>query len=122
MWSLYFAPVSSITRWQYRLICLSTGQSKNQSNPTQPAKEKDDTPAAVPPEKLFSKPFLEQQFPEYYGEKAPRPLPSSGGLQQLIDLFNRLGSEGWEYYSREEIGGANLLIFRRPLADNAPNP
>lgn len=113
--------MSSLTRWQYRLICLSTGQSKTQSNPAQPAKEKEDAPAAIPPEKLFSKPFLEQQFPEYYGEKAPRPLPSSGGLQQLIDLFNRLGSEGWEYYSREEIGGANLLIFRRPLADANPN-
>ncbi|WP_338442070.1 hypothetical protein VZG28_02935 [Synechococcus elongatus IITB4] len=105
--------MSSITRWQYRLICLSTGPSKNQGSSAH------DTPTSTPPEKLFSKPFLEQQFPEYYGDKAARPLPSSGGLQQLIDLFNRLGSEGWEYYSREEISGVNLLIFRRPLADGS---
>ncbi|QFZ91515.2 hypothetical protein [Synechococcus elongatus] len=109
----------TIPRWQYRLICLSMGQTKSQGSA--PPATQENAPAATPPEKLFSKPFLEQQFPEYYGEQAPRPLPSSGGLQQLIDLFNRLGSEGWEYYSREEIGGVNLLIFRRPLPDDAPS-
>ncbi|AZB72605.1 hypothetical protein [Synechococcus elongatus] len=104
-------------RWQYRLVYLSTSPSKPQaSGSTSQA----DTPATSP-EKLFSKPFLEQQFPEYYSDKAQRPLPSSGGLQQLIDLFNRLGSEGWEYYSREEISGVNLLIFRRPLQDDTPS-
>lgn len=108
--------MSSITRWQYRLVHLATGQSKSQASSST-----EESPSAIPPEKLFSKPFLEQQFPEYYSEKAQRRMPSSGGLQQLIDLFNRLGSEGWEYYSREEINGVNLLIFRRPLQDDAPS-
>ncbi len=101
-----------IPRWRYRLVSLSA-----QSSPSSPQRPPSPPPAgkAAPQEQPFTRSFLQQQFPEYYGDKASRPLPTGGGLAELVDLFNRLGADGWEYHSREEIGGYSLLIFRKPL-------
>lgn len=101
-----------IPRWRYRLISLSTRSTPSASRPA--ASPSSATPG--PQDQPFSKSFLQQQFPEYYGDEASRrSLPTSGGLAQLVDLFNRLGADGWEYHSREEIAGYSLLIFRQPV-------
>jgi hypothetical protein len=103
-------------QWEYKLVYL------NINSRPQPQSLADDRPPAGPPgqpaEALFSKEFLEQQFPEYYSEDKPKPKPQeppkSGGIQQLADFFNHMGADGWEYISREEIANVTLLIFRRP--------
>jgi hypothetical protein len=68
-------------------------------------------------EAVFSKAYLEKEFPGFYGAppaggEPPREHPAN----QLRGFINLQGREGWQLLGVYPVGVLQMMIFRRPLA------
>ena len=57
--------------------------------------------------------FIKKQFPEQYQEEKGLTFPD-----QINNLLNIFGKEGWQLISVEDLEGFILFIFFRKISDN----
>ena len=119
-----------MSRWEYQVIHLNVedssktpqapgpapGTPPNQP-PTQPAAE---TPP-VTGQPVFSKAYLEQEFPDFYSN--PPSQPPQGQQQanhpalQLQQFLNGHGQQGWSLVGIYPLGSLLMMFFRRRIAE-----
>lgn len=116
-------PTPAMERWEYQVIHLNVEASA----PAPPA-----APTAPPPsgepatgtppiraEAVFSKEYLEKEFPGFYGAAPPAGAGASARehpANQLRGFLNLQGRDGWQLLGIYPVGQLQMMIFRRPLA------
>jgi hypothetical protein len=119
-------------RWEYQVIHLNVEPpAPAPAPPSQPP------PPAAPPaiapgegappirvEAVFSKEYLEKEFPGFYGAPSPPGAPArEHPATQLRGFLNLQGRDGWQLVGFYPVGQLQMMIFRRPLlveASEAP--
>lgn len=106
-------------RWEYLVIHLNV-EAPTPAPPQPPAK-----PPAVEPEPgtppirveaVFSKEYLEKEFPGFYGSVPPPGAPHrEHPANQLCEFLNQQGRDGWHLLGIYPVGRLQMMIFRRPL-------
>jgi len=128
-----------VSRWEYQVIHLNVEDSSTASQtpgpgpaaaPQQPATP----PAAAPPpiagQPVFSKAYLEQEFPDFYSHPPSQPpqQPPQGQQQpnhpalQLQQFLNGHGQQGWSLVGIYPLGSLLMMFFRRRIAEPAAQP
>ncbi len=108
-------------RWEYQVIHLNVEAPTPAQPPAPPA------PPTAPPaeepaagaapirvEEVFSKEYLEKEFPGFYG--APPAAGASARehpANQLKAFLNLQGHEGWQLLGIYPVGQLTMMIFRR---------
>tara|TARA_B100000401_G_C52679623_1_gene659023 strand:+ start:201 stop:647 length:447 start_codon:yes stop_codon:yes gene_type:complete len=62
---------------------------------------------------MLSPEFIKEQFPEKYLKKTGNSFP-----EQIANLLNTFGNEGWELKTIEKLAGYLLFIFMRKVTGN----
>jgi hypothetical protein len=104
-----------MVQWEYRVIHINV---EDRETPPVPDPE-------VASQKLhgvLSPAFIAREFPEQYRPEPPPGTPPRHPAQQLQDLLNQLGTEGWEMVEASQVGGMVMFVFKRPLPPPAPAP
>lgn len=109
-------------RWEYQVVHLNVEPPAPASPPPPPAAAPPviEPAEGAPPirvEAVFSKEYLEKEFPGFYGA----PPPGGGATRehpanQLRGFLNLQGREGWQLVGFYPVGQLQMMIFRRPLA------
>lgn len=105
-------------RWEYHVIHLNVeGPSGSTAAPASPAarSEPPAVPPAAKPEQVFSKEYLEKEFPGFYGSGGQPSAQEHHPAQQLRNFLNSQGREGWQLLGFFPVGQLLMMIFRRPL-------
>tara|TARA_B100001996_G_C18324156_1_gene463681 strand:- start:72 stop:434 length:363 start_codon:yes stop_codon:yes gene_type:complete len=100
--------VFSSQLWEYKIINLNVKTESNKTNNNSSSSPEKDS------EKLkgvFSPDFIRNQFPEQYKKVKKDQHPA----EQLQDLFNILGGQGWELIESSLVGRFQFFIFKRPI-------
>ena len=87
--------------WEYKILNLSVDNKQNTSHPD-PEKDSQKLKGSL------SANFIRQQFPEQYSEK--KELHPADQLQNILNL---LGNEGWELKCSEKVGRFLFFFFMR---------
>ena len=83
----------SLPRWEYKVVQLVSSPTPNPENASK---------------KLggsLSAESLKEQFPGIYSKQ--------DGRRQINDFLNRLGADGWELVTYENLSGLPVMIFKR---------
>jgi hypothetical protein len=83
----------SLLRWEYKVVQLVSSPTPNPENASK---------------KLggsLSAESLKEQFPGIYSKQ--------DGRRQINDFLNRLGADGWELVTYENLSGMPVMIFKR---------
>ncbi len=129
--------VSPVSRWEYQVIHLNVeDSSKDNQAPAQgPASGPDHPPAppeASPPvagQPVFSKAYLEQEFPDFYSNPPSPPQQPPPAQQQpnhpalqLQQFLNGHGQQGWSLVGIYPLGSLLMMFFRRRIPDPPAPP
>lgn len=103
-------------RWEYHVIHLNVEASA----PAPPAAPPSgvEPAAGTPPirgEAVFSKEYLEKEFPGFYGASPPGAPAREHPANQLRGFLNLQGRDGWQLLGFYPVGQLQMMIFRRPL-------
>jgi len=105
-------------RWEYQVIHLNVAgaQASPQASPPQKPGQ-GPAPASTPrPEAVFSKEYLEKEFPGFYGSVPSAGTPAQEHpASQLRGFLNLQGRQGWQFLGFYPLGQLTMIIFRRPL-------
>lgn len=104
-----------MTRWEYKLIHLNVAPSSGASVSTQGSAPLSPPPPSSQAASVFSKAYLEQEFPDFYahppgGGQAAQP---ANPVLQLQGFLNTQGNEGWCLIGLYPVGPLLLMVFRR---------
>lgn len=109
-------------RWEYHVIHLNvegpSGSGSGSAEAPASAAARPEPPAvppAVKPEQVFSKEYLEKEFPGFYGSGGQPSAQEHHPAQQLRGFLNSQGREGWQLLGFFPVGQLLMMIFRRPL-------
>ena len=128
-----------MSRWEYQVIHLNVEDSSKPAQAPGPgpasASQQPPTPPAAPPppiagQPVFSKAYLEQEFPDFYSNPPSQPLqqPPQGQQQpnhpalQLQQFLNGHGQQGWSLVGIYPLGSLLMMFFRRRIAEPAAQP
>ncbi|MFZ0409023.1 MAG: hypothetical protein WAM11_13060 [Cyanobium sp.] len=118
--------MQALERWEYQVIHLNVaGPNPAQPQPpgTPPSQPPAAGPPAQPPDAVFSRQYLEKEFPAFYGgPSAAGGDPQGHPALQLRGFLNGQGQEGWLLLGIFPVGQLLMMVFRRPLADGARPP
>ena len=128
-----------VSRWEYQVIHLNVEDSSQApqapgpgpaSAPAQPP-----TPPApeTPPiagQPVFSKAYLEQEFPDFYSNPPSQPPQQSPPGQQqanhpalqLQQFLNGHGQQGWSLVGIYPLGSLLMMFFRRRIPEPEVSP
>jgi len=125
-----------VSRWEYQVIHLNVEDSAKTPQapgpgPVTPPNQPPTPPAAETPpltgQPVFSKAYLEQEFPDFYSN--PPSQPPQGRQQanhpalQLQQFLNGHGQQGWSLVGIYPLGSLLMMFFRRRIAElPAPTP
>lgn len=127
-----------MSRWEYQVIHLNVEDSAKTPQapgpgpgPVTPPNQPPTPPAAETPpltgQPVFSKAYLEQEFPDFYSN--PPSQPPQGRQQanhpalQLQQFLNGHGQQGWSLVGIYPLGSLLMMFFRRRIAElPAPTP
>ena len=131
-----------MSRWEYQVIHLNVeDSSKANQGPGHAPAEGPQQPAPGAPQSpplagqpVFSKAYLEQEFPDFYSnppaqppQQPPQPQqqPNHPALQ-LQQFLNGHGQQGWSLVGIYPLGSLLMMFFRRripePPAPPMPEP
>ena len=103
--------------WEYQVIHLNIDepvQSQSVQGPQSPPPAP--SPLGASAEQLFSKSYLEHEFPRHYVHP-PLPNPQQQQQQhpalQLQDFLNGYGDQGWSLVGIYPLGPLLMMFFRR---------
>ena len=100
--------ISSSQAWEYKILNLNVKtESINSNNNISSSPEKDSKKLKG----AFSPDFIRNQFPEQYKKVKKDQHPA----EQLQDLFNIFGGQGWELIESSLVGRFQFFIFKRPI-------
>ncbi len=107
-------------RWEYQVIHLNVEAPAPAAPPAPPAAPPAVEPApGAPPirvEAVFSKEYLEKEFPGFYSSVPPAGAPAKEHpATQLRGFLNLQGRDGWQLLGFYPVGQLQMMIFRRPL-------
>lgn len=107
-------------RWEYQVIHLNVEAPTPAQPPAPPAAPPAVEPAAgaqpIRVEAVFSKEYLEKEFPGFYGTPPAAGTPAKEHpANQLRAFLNLQGREGWQLLGFYPVGQLTMMIFRRPL-------
>ena len=127
-----------MSRWEYQVIHLNVEDSSKASQAPEPgpaaAQQPATPPAAAPPpiagQPVFSKAYLEQEFPDFYSNPTSQPpqQPPQGQQQpnhpalQLQQFLNGHGQQGWSLVGIYPLGSLLMMFFRRRIPEPAAEP
>ncbi len=128
-----------MSRWEYQVIHLNVEDSSKPAQAPGPgpaaAPQQPPTPPAAPPppiagQPVFSKAYLEQEFPDFYSNPPSQPpqQPPQGQQQpnhpalQLQQFLNGHGQQGWSLVGIYPLGSLLMMFFRRRIAEPAAQP
>jgi hypothetical protein len=108
-------------RWEYQVIHLNVEPPAPAPPPAPPAASPGvEAAPGVPPirvEAVFSKEYLEKEFPGFYGAAPPAGASArEHPANQLRGFLNLQGRDGWQLLGIYPVGQLQMMIFRRPLA------
>ena len=127
-----------MSRWEYQVIHLNVEDSSKaaqapvQQPPTPPAATPSPPPAVAPTETppipgqpVFSKAYLEQEFPDFYSNPPSQPHQNQPQSQQqanhpalqLQHFLNGHGQQGWSLVGIYPLGSLLMMFFRRRIAE-----
>ena len=124
-----------MSRWEYQVIHLNVEDSSKPAQAPGPGRasapqQPPTPPAATPPpiagQPVFSKAYLEQEFPDFYSN--PPSQPPQGQQQphhpalQLQQFLNGHGQQGWSLVGIYPLGSLLMMFFRRRIAEPAAQP
>ena len=119
-----------MSRWEYQVIHLNVEDSAKTPQapgpgPVTPPNQPPTPPAAETPpltgQPVFSKAYLEQEFPDFYSN--PPSQPPQGRQQanhpalQLQQFLNGHGQQGWSLVGIYPLGSLLMMFFRRRIAE-----
>ncbi|MEB3272073.1 MAG: hypothetical protein VKJ44_10600 [Synechococcus sp.] len=105
-------------RWEYHVIHLNVEGPSGSAQAPASAAARPEPPAVPPPakpEQVFSKEYLEKEFPGFYGSGGQPNAQEHHPAQQLRGFLNSQGREGWQLLGFFPVGQLLMMIFRRPL-------
>lgn len=115
--------------WEYQVIHLNVEAPQSPAPaspppPPPPPPRPDDPAAATRPEAVFSREYLEKEFPGFYGNPPPGgPSSQEHPAVQLRGFLNSQGRDGWLLLGFYPVGQLVMMVFRRPLRGAAdPDP
>ena len=120
-----------MSRWEYQVIHLNVEDSSKASHPPVqgPASTPEPPAPAAPPapptpvagQPVFSKAYLEQEFPNFYNnppQQQPQPQQQSNHpALQLQHFLNGHGQQGWSLVGIYPLGSLLMMFFRRRIPD-----
>ena len=126
-------------RWEYQVIHLNVEDSSTAPQtpgpgpaaaPQQPATPPVEAPPPIAGQPVFSKAYLEQEFPDFYSNPTSQPpqQPPQGQQQpnhpalQLQQFLNGHGQQGWSLVGIYPLGSLLMMFFRRRIAEPAVQP
>ena len=107
-------------RWEYQVIHLNVEGAAPAPAPPGPTPGPAPAAEASPskPAPVFSKEYLQKEFPGFY-------TPNSSGqqhpAQQLQGFLNGVGQQGWSLIGVFPLGHLLMMIFRRRLSAATPS-
>ena len=123
---------SPVSRWEYQVIHLNVEDSSKASQAPSPgaasAPEQPSAPADPNPplagQPVFSKAYLEQEFPDFYSNPPSQPQQPPQAQQQanhpalqLQQFLNGHGQQGWSLVGIYPLGSLLMMFFRRRIPD-----
>ena len=87
--------------WEYKILNLNIDNTPNDPSPN-PEKDSQKLKGSLSPD------FIKEQFPEQYTKK--KELHPADQLQNILNI---LGSEGWELKCTENVGRFLFFFFIR---------
>jgi len=128
-----------VIRWEYQVIHLNVEDSSTAPQtpgpgpaaaPQQPATPPVEAPPPIAGQPVFSKAYLEQEFPDFYSNPTSQPpqQPPQGQQQpnhpalQLQQFLNGHGQQGWSLVGIYPLGSLLMMFFRRRIAEPAAQP
>lgn len=93
--------------WEYKILDLRVNSNKKENNSPSPE---------IDSKKLkgvFSPSFIKDQFPEQY-KNNPQPKHPA---DQISDVLNNFGKDGWELVESTVVGQFQFFIFKRKKID-----
>lgn len=109
--------------WEYQVIHLNVNEAASPAQQAGAAADPAPDPAAgqaaQPGLGVFSKAYLEHEFPNFYAQPHPEtpPTPTQPAsvhpAQQLQGFLNRCGEQGWLLIGVFPIGKLQMMIMRR---------
>ena len=90
-------------RWEYKILDLRVNSNKNESSSASPEIDSKKLKGA------FSPSFIKEQFPEQYKKNEEPKHPAD----QMSNILNVLGKEGWELIESTIVGAFHFFIFKR---------
>jgi len=114
--------------WEYQVIHLNVEDPvQAQSVQGPPSSPPAPSPLGASPEQLFSKTYLEQEFPRHYVHPQlpnPQQQQQQHPAVQLQGFLNGYGDQGWSLVGIYPLGPLLMMFFRRRKvgADSPPVP
>tara|TARA_Y100001968_G_scaffold51685_1_gene42620 strand:- start:95 stop:451 length:357 start_codon:yes stop_codon:yes gene_type:complete len=99
--------VSSYQKWEYKILNLNIKTESNNKNDNISSSPEIDSKKL---KGVFSPDFIRDQFPEQYKKNNGK---NKHPAEQLQDIFNLLGSQGWELFESSIVGRFQFFIFKR---------
>ena len=93
--------------WEYKILDLRVNSNQKENNSPSPEIDSKKLKGA------FSPSFIKDQFPEQYKNNAQPKHPAD----QMSDVLNNLGKQGWELVESTIVGQFKFLIFKRKKID-----
>jgi hypothetical protein len=106
-------------RWEYQVIHLNVEAASPPPSPPAASPPGVEPAPGAPPvrvEAVFSKEYLEKEFPGFYSTPPAAGAPSKEHpASQLRGFLNLQGRDGWQLLGFYPVGQLQMMIFRRPL-------
>ena len=129
-----------VSRWEYQVIHLNVedsskatqapGPGPTSATPAQPPSPPAPETPPIAGQPVFSKAYLEQEFPDFYSNPPSQPpqQPPQGQQQanhpalQLQQFLNGHGQQGWSLVGIYPLGSLLMMFFRRRIPEPAGSP
>ena len=100
--------VSSSQLWEYKILNLNVKTESNNINDNSSSSPEIDSKKL---KGVFSPDFIRNQFPDQYKKVGKNQHPA----EQLQEIFNLLGGQGWELVESSLVGRFQFFIFKRVI-------
>tara|TARA_E500000331_G_scaffold213911_1_gene205155 strand:+ start:406 stop:723 length:318 start_codon:yes stop_codon:yes gene_type:complete len=93
----------NLDKWEYFILQINLDDKKQEGNTTNPEAASQKLGGSLSPD------FIKEQFPDQYKNQKKIIHP----VNQLQNILNKLGDQGWEMIESTNLGQLYIFIFKK---------